>query len=43
MPDVEANRDLLTVGIEGSGKDHLYEDPDALDGHESITVVDVDL
>lgn len=39
-PDVEANRHLLTVGIEGSGRDHLEAILDALGGHRDVTVVD---
>lgn len=39
-PDVEANRHLLTVGIEGSGRDHLEAVLRALEEHQAVTVVD---
>lgn len=39
-PEVEANRHLVTVAIEGAGRDHLERVLDALAAHEDVTVVD---
>lgn len=42
-PDVAANRHLVTVGIEGTGTEHLNEVLTSLDDHDHIEVVDENL